>query len=122
MNSKFRTIACIAFAATLMTLSTLSAEEEKRATDLKEVTVYGYSEMGVFGKFLHSKEPYNIDKQVTVRANRDTLYSFGVFDLDAGPLTVTLPKTNGNSLSRKWLNSFLFKGGFLSFCPALRTL
>jgi hypothetical protein len=60
--------------------------------------------MGAFGKFLHNKEPYNIDKQVTVRANRDTLYSFGVFDLDAGPLTVVLPETNGRYMSMHVVN------------------
>ena len=42
MNSKFRTIAGIAFAATFMTLSSLSAEEAKTATNLKEVTVYDF--------------------------------------------------------------------------------
>lgn len=26
-----------------------------------------------------------------IRANRDTLYPTGVFDLDAGPVTITLP-------------------------------
>jgi hypothetical protein len=32
-----------------------------------------------------------IDKQSVIRSNRDTLYSPGVFDLDAGPVTITLP-------------------------------
>jgi hypothetical protein len=43
------------------------------------------------GKFGHHREPMPIDNQTVVRANLDTLYSTGVFDLDAGPLTVTLP-------------------------------
>ena len=43
-----------------------------------------------FGKFVHSRKPYDVNNQVTIRANRDTLYSFGVFDLTS-PLTVTLP-------------------------------
>ncbi len=47
-----------------------------------------------FGKFEHFRKPYDVDNQVTVRGNRDTLYSFGVFDLRS-PLTVTLPKTGG---------------------------
>ena len=47
-----------------------------------------------FGKFEHFRQPYDVDNQVTVRGNRDTLYSFGVFDLRS-PLTVTLPETGG---------------------------
>jgi hypothetical protein len=44
-----------------------------------------------FGKFHHEREVAEIDRQTVIRLNRDTLYSFGVFDLDAGPVTVTLP-------------------------------
>ncbi len=46
---------------------------------------------GGFGKFKHERELAPIDHQTVIRLNRDTLYSFGVFDLDAGPVTVTLP-------------------------------
>ena len=46
---------------------------------------------GGFGKFEHERELAPIDKQTVIRLNRDTLYSFGVFDLDAAPVTVTLP-------------------------------
>jgi hypothetical protein len=34
-----------------------------------------------------------------VRSNRNTLYSAGVFDLDAGPLTITLPDPGGRFMS-----------------------
>jgi len=47
-----------------------------------------------FGKFEHFRKAFPLDNQVTVRGNRDTLYSFGVFDLRS-PLTVTLPETEG---------------------------
>lgn len=47
-----------------------------------------------FGKLSHFREPYDVDNQVTVSGNRDTLYSVGVFDLRT-PLTVTLPDTKG---------------------------
>lgn len=56
-----------------------------------------------FGKFHHSRKPYDVDKQVTVRGNRDTLYSFGVFDL-ASPLTITLPDTKGRYQSLMVVN------------------
>src|SRR3954469_14429514 len=45
---------------------------------------------GGFGKFHHERELADIDHQTVIRLNRDTLYSFGVFDLDAGPVTVIL--------------------------------
>ena len=41
---------------------------------------------GGFGKFFHFRELSPIDHQLVIRANRDTLYSAAVFDLDAGPV------------------------------------
>src|SRR5262245_17704685 len=46
---------------------------------------------GGFGRFTHYRELMPIDRQPVVRPNRDTLYSTAVFDLDAGPVTITLP-------------------------------
>jgi para-nitrobenzyl esterase len=46
---------------------------------------------GGFGKFDHNREVTPISRQEVVRMNRDTLYSAAVFDLDAGPVTITLP-------------------------------
>jgi len=43
------------------------------------------------GAFEHGREPVAIDKQDVIRMNRDTLYSAAVCDLDASPVTVTLP-------------------------------
>lgn len=43
------------------------------------------------GKLSHRREPARIDNQTVIRLNRDTLYSSGVFDLDAGPVTITMP-------------------------------
>ena len=51
----------------------------------------GLVKQGGFGKFYHNRELTPIDNHVVQRANRDTLYSTGVFDLDAGPVTITLP-------------------------------
>jgi hypothetical protein len=47
-----------------------------------------------FGKLHHSRKPYDVDNQVTVRGNRDTLYSFGVFDLTS-TVSITLPDPKG---------------------------
>lgn len=54
---------------------------------------------GAFGKLRHRREPADIDKQDVVRMNRDTLYSNGVFDLQAGPLTVSLPDPGNRFMS-----------------------
>jgi len=54
---------------------------------------------GAFGKFNHERDLADVQHQTVVRLNRDTLYSFGVFDLDAGPVTVELPDTNGRFMS-----------------------
>ncbi|MFM0200195.1 DUF1254 domain-containing protein [Paraburkholderia sediminicola] len=43
------------------------------------------------GQFGHHRDLAPIDKQTVVRVNRDTIYSTAVFDLDAGPVTITLP-------------------------------
>ncbi len=51
----------------------------------------GLAAQGGFGKFYHNRQLTPIDDHVVQRANRDTLYSTGVFDLDAGPVTITLP-------------------------------
>ena len=51
------------------------------------------------GKFQHHREPMDIDHQTVIRANRDTLYSAAVFDLDAGPVTITLPDAGDRFMS-----------------------
>ena len=50
---------------------------------------------GGLGRFRHRREPMSIDHQGVIRGNRDTLYSPAVIDLDAGPVTVTLPEAGG---------------------------
>ena len=47
-----------------------------------------------FGKFHHNRKPYDVENQITIRGNRDTLYSFGVWDLRS-PVSITLPDTKG---------------------------
>ena len=51
------------------------------------------------GKFHHFRAVMPIDNQTVIRANRDTLYSSAVFDLDAGPVTITLPDARGRFMS-----------------------
>jgi hypothetical protein len=54
---------------------------------------------GGLGKLAHRREPASIDNQSVIRLNRDTLYSSAVFDLDAGPATITLPDAGTRFMS-----------------------
>lgn len=53
---------------------------------------------GGTGKLLNSREVYSVEHQVTIRGNRDTLYSFGVYDLTS-PVTVIMPESPDRFLS-----------------------
>lgn len=54
---------------------------------------------GGTGKFFHHREPTPVEKQPVIRMNRDTLYSGAAFDLDAGPVTITLPDAGERFMS-----------------------
>jgi hypothetical protein len=57
-----------------------------------------------FGKFEHHRELSPIDGQTIIRMNRDTLYSAAVFDLDASPVTITLPDAGKRFMSLQAIN------------------
>ena len=59
---------------------------------------------GGAGKFFHHREMMPIERQTVIRPNRDTLYSPGVFDLDAGLVTVTLPDAGKRFRSMQVIN------------------
>lgn len=56
------------------------------------------------GKLVHQRDFADIDKQNIVRMNRDTLYSSGVFDLAAAPVTITLPDPDGRYMALLVIN------------------
>jgi hypothetical protein len=58
---------------------------------------------GGVNKILNIREPAQIADQVTIRLNRDTLYSFMVIDISEGA-TVTLPDANGRYMSMMVVN------------------
>jgi hypothetical protein len=62
----------------------------------------GAAKRGAFGKFFHYRE-LPLESPV-VRPNRDTLYSEAVFDLDAGPVRITLPKMGNRFMSMIVIN------------------
>ncbi len=59
---------------------------------------------GGFGKFDPSRELAPIDGQTVIRLNRDTLYSSGIFDLEAGPVTITMPDAGKRFISMQVIN------------------
>ena len=97
-----------------LALGTLYASEVKvnnTTAELTPVTVKNFQraesdhyfsttvKLSGIGKFYHYRTPTAIDKQNVVRMNRDTLYSGGVFDLDAGSVTLTLPDAGERFMS-----------------------
>jgi len=56
------------------------------------------------GKFHHYRELFSVDDQTVVRGNRDTVYSAAVFDLDAGPLMITMPNAGERFMSLMAVN------------------
>jgi len=76
---------------------------------------------GGFGKLKHDRELANIANQTVIRMNRDTLYSFGVFDLDAAPVAITLPETAKRFLSVLVINQDHYAVDVF-YAPGKRTL
>ena len=54
---------------------------------------------GGFGKFQHQRWLVEAEDQTVTRPNRDMLQSRAVFDLNAGPVTITLPDAGHRFLS-----------------------
>ena len=57
-----------------------------------------------FGKFRHGRDLAPIGQGGIIRPNRDTLYSLAIFDLDAGPVTITLPDPGKHSMTMQVIN------------------
>lgn len=92
------------------------ASAQTAATRTQLVTVDNYNraqtdvyfaqlaESGGFGKFRHSRRLASPVQKGIVRPNRDTLYSFGIFDFDAGPVTITLPDPGKRFMGMQVIN------------------
>ena len=94
-NMKTKLIICA-----LAALSVINGTQaQSRAGNTVPVTVENYNraqtdiyfagvvKIGGFGNFRHGRELAAPVQQGIVRPNRDTLYSFAIVDLDAGPVT-----------------------------------
>jgi hypothetical protein len=69
-----------------------------------DVYFAGVVKNGGFGKFRHSRELAPPVQQGIPRPNRDTLYSFAIADLDAGPVTITLPDAGKRYIGMQVVN------------------
>lgn len=63
-----------------------------------------FAQDGSLGKFIHQRDVASVDNQVVIRMNRDTLYSQALFDLDAGPVTVTLPDSGARFMAMQMID------------------
>ncbi|WP_109123566.1 DUF1254 domain-containing protein [Dyella sp. C11] len=126
------------FSAALVTvlLSIACAQAKTASTDVVPVTVNNFAraetdmylasivKRGGLGTIHSEREPAAIDKQDVIRLNRDTLYSSGVFDLDAGPVTITLPDAGKRFMSMQIINedhyvpAVVYGGGSYTFDKA----
>jgi hypothetical protein len=96
--------ALLAFAQPALAQDPVQVTADNYVRAESDFQMKGYIEsFNCFGKLHHSREPYDVKNQVTVRGNRDTLYSFGVFDLSS-PLTITLPEPKGRYQSLMVVN------------------
>src|SRR5258707_7254343 len=69
-----------------------------------DVNFAGVVKNGGFGKFRHGRELAPPAQHGIVRPNRDTLYSFAIVDLDAGPVTITLPDARKRFMGMQVVN------------------
>ncbi len=68
-----------------------------------DMTMHRYNDNGGFAEFFHTRTPVTIEKQDVIRMNRDTLYSFAVFDLNS-PVTIHKKYSNGRFQSLLIIN------------------
>lgn len=73
------------------------------------------------GRIMFRRDVSPIDDQTIVSQNRDTLYAAAVFDLHAGPVTITLPDPGDRFMSMQTWNQdqstpgVVYKGGAYTF-------
>ncbi|MHC8320879.1 DUF1214 domain-containing protein [Pseudomonas sp. GB2N2] len=111
-----KTVFTLLGCTTLTWMTVAQANEVPPKPDAMPVTVDNFvraesdlymgslAKQGGLGKLLHRREAADIDHQTVIRLNRDTLYSSGIFDLDAGPVTLTLPDPGKRFMALQIIN------------------
>lgn len=83
------------------------AAEPVNIMNFKRAETHSYmkarAEAGCFGKLCSERVPMLVDKQKVIRANRDTPYTSGVFDLTS-PVIIAMPKQGGRFQSLSVIN------------------
>jgi len=82
----------------------VTVENFVRAESDRYFERYATSPGHVLGRFMFRRDVSPVDDQTIVSQNRDTLYAAGVFDLRAGPVTITLPDPGGRFMSMQTWN------------------
>src|SRR5258708_16115171 len=96
-------VSSVASAQTSASQTTLvTVENYNRAQT--DVNFAGVVKNGGFGKFRQGRELAPPAQQGIVRPNRDTLYSFAIVDLDAAPVTITLPDARQRFMGMQVVN------------------
>lgn len=107
---------CLMGAAALTAVSIANAQNAPSPEAAIPVTVDNFvraetdlyvgalAKQGGLGKLFHRREAASIAHQTVIRLNRDTLYSTGVFDLDAGPVTITMPDPSKRYMALQIIN------------------
>ncbi|MBS0579662.1 MAG: DUF1254 domain-containing protein [Proteobacteria bacterium] len=105
MKSSLATIVTVLFMsiARAETAVPVTVDKFTRA-ETDNYLVLNAKDAGGTGKLKHNREPADIDNQTVIRLNRDTLYSFAVLDLAAGPATVSLPDAGKRFMSLMVIN------------------
>ncbi len=97
-------LACIAFSAIATAQNKIPVNPDNFVRAESDLYLSNVVKDGGLGKFVHRREPAAIDNQTVIRLNRDTLYSAAVFDLDAGPATITIPEVGKRFVSMQVIN------------------
>jgi len=107
MPKSFVGFRAVIFAVLVLITSVVHAAEKVTPDNFNRAEADFYFKQkvdeGFFGKIVHMREPASIDKQLIVRMNRDTLYSFGIFDLNQ-PVTISKPDTGNRFQSMVVIN------------------
>ncbi|ODV40984.1 carboxylesterase [Cupriavidus sp. UYMMa02A] len=104
-----RTSSCGAVASALAMAAVMSAHAQSAAPVAVTIDNFPRAESdryfdrvakrGALGRVMHMRSVMPVEAQSVVRGNRDTLYSSAVFDLDAGPVTVSMPDSGHRYMS-----------------------
>jgi len=111
MNNTFASTLVAGAAATFAAAAMAQAPTDRAPVNIdnfvraeSDMYVAALAKQGGLGKLLHRREPASIDHQTVIRLNRDTFYTSGVFDLDAGPVTITMPDAGKRYMALQVIN------------------